>query len=66
VISIGFGMNTKRVNIHKAYSCEYFYITKEINNQYERKFLKWNYINNLVKETENNKEIDIGQGMSNI
>jgi hypothetical protein len=69
---IGFGMDTRRVNnivdIKKTYNCDYFYIVKQVDNQEERKFLKWHYIeiNNFVKETQNNEEIEGGAGMSNI
>ena len=51
-----------------TYSTNYYYIVKQVNNQKERKFISWHYIeiDKFINKTINNKIIDGGLGMSNL
>lgn len=68
----GFGIDTRRIKSIKklkdTYSTNYYYIVKQVNNQKERKFISWHYIeiDKFINKTINNKIIDGGLGMSNL
>ncbi|WP_334058024.1 hypothetical protein [Polaribacter sp. P097] len=68
----GFGMDTRRLEnikkLKKTYPINYYYVVKQVNNQYERKFKSWYYIEitDFIKKTLGNKKIEGGAGMSNL
>tara|TARA_B100002051_G_scaffold41531_1_gene35840 strand:+ start:1986 stop:2948 length:963 start_codon:yes stop_codon:yes gene_type:complete len=68
----GFGIDTRRIasikKIKNAYSINYYYVVKQVNNQKDREFKSWYYIeiDDFIKNTSGNNEIEGGAGMSNL
>lgn len=68
----GFGIDTRRIEsikqLKSTYSINYYYVVKQINNQKDRQFKSWYYIEieDFIKNTLGNNEIEGGAGMSNL
>ena len=67
---VGFGMDTPRMGdimgISDTLGVPYYYIVKQVNNQYERNFVDWQSIeiHDFFKATESTREIQGGTGMA--
>lgn len=67
---VGFGMDIHRINeiqkIAVSTGCEFYYIVKEIQNQFERKHLGWRSINmkDFIRYTKDSAIKEGGSGMA--
>lgn len=68
----GFGIDTRRIEsikkLKSTYSVNYYYVVKQVNNQKDRQLKAWYYIeiDDFIKYTLRNNEIEGGAGMSNL